>query len=714
MKYRYVLILFSFLLFHPSFTEARQSGNLLFEKTGETKSEWAAKTRADLRKAPIRLNDSLLEQVRNGTVFEFQIQNFDGDVYNITVRRVIEQLQGDWSITGYINGDWRNSFTLSYSNGTVLSGIQNIERHTFYDIKYSQEEMEHFFLKVDPHERDELTCGVDHDLETGDLSREKIPEIEENNGRAVIDVMIVYTPRASSWAELNAGGIQNVINQSMAVAQNTSDNSNLNLEFRLVHSAEVDYTESGSSYTDLYRLTTRPGFTPMGAQYLGYLDEVHVWRDIYQADLVAFFTVADDVGGLGWLITNPSGDSRYGFSLTRVQQAAGTTHVHEMGHNMGMAHSRLQNSNPAGAGGGMFNYSTGWRWTGTDGIGYTSVMTYNEGDQGVHIFSNPSINWSGTPTGSYTEPGAPADNARSARNIKHVIAAYRQLIGQPEVTTQSITNITAGRATGTGEITDIGDTPIMRRGICWSISPNPTIGDNCRQSVLSENPFQITLNNLQGNQTYYARAYATNSGGTGYGENIEFTTRDISDELSVVVADRNRVLATGVQESLVEINVLDSDGSPVPDINVIIEQSGGFSNVRTINEITDNDGIARFAISGQNEQKVTYTVYADDLRLSQNLQIEFLFRDPDVKLGNNYPNPFNNQTIIPFVVPEADRVRIDIYNAAGARVQTILDQDMQVGYFEVPFDASQLSSGVYFYRMTTGGTIRTEKMLLLK
>jgi hypothetical protein len=718
MKHCYVLLLFTFSLFLPFQAEARQAGQLLFEKTGEPRTDWAAKSRADLKKAPVHLNESLFDLIRNKHVHQFEIENFEGDIYRVTVRRVIEQLNGDWSITGFLNGDWRNTFTLSYSDGTVLSSIQNIEGHNFYDIKYSTEEMQHYFLKVDPHERDELSCGVDHDMKVDGVSREKMQnmDIEENQGRAFIDVMIVYTPRARSWATLNAGGIQNVVNQSMAVAQNTADNANVNLQFRLVHSAEVDYAESGNSRTDLCRLTATTTFTPNSTlcSPTSILDEVHQWRNIHQADLVAMFTLADDVGGIAWLLTNPEGNSRIGFSLTRVQQAAGTTHVHEMGHNMGMAHSRLQDSNAAGAEGGVFTYSTGWRWPGQDGNSYASVMTYNEGSQGVQIFSNPNITFQGAPTGSYDQEGAPADNARSARNIMHVIASYREMVGVPEVTTTEVTNVTAGLAEGVGTINDQGESPVTGRGFCWSTSPNPNLGDKCRASVLTENPFRIVMTGLQGNTTYYARAYATNDGGTAYGENVQFTTSDISDQNSIVSLERNRVLATGEQESIIDVIVRSSSGDPVPNVDVVIEQSGGFSNVRVINDRTDIEGRAQFAISSQNEQKVNYSVFADNLKIESGLQIEFLFSNPEFKLGNNYPNPFNNQTVIPIVIPEAAPVRLDIYNSAGARVQTILDQTMDVGYFEIPFDASRLSSGVYFYRMMSGNIMRSEKMLLLK
>lgn len=246
------------------------------------------------------------------------------------------------------------------------------------------------------------------------------------DGDTVIDVMVVYTPAARQWAA-SQGGINHVIAVAMANSQLTADNSGVGIVFRLVHSAEVDYVESGSSDTDLQRLTGRTD---------GYMDEVHQWRDTRGADLVALF--ANTTGGIGWLLTSTRGSPRYAFSLTGVRQAATSyTLVHEMGHNMGLHHHAAQTFQP---GPGLFDYSAGWRWTGNDNRHYCSVMTYPSGiyfDDGVThrmvpYFSNPDILHLEVPTGH----GELADNARTLREIKHVIAAYRAtvpvIIGMPD------------------------------------------------------------------------------------------------------------------------------------------------------------------------------------------------------------------------------------------------------------------------------------------
>ncbi len=708
-------MLLTFFLFFSSNALHAQQSNKLFELSGNIETEWPAKSVSDIKKAPVEFNLSVLTDIRNGLITSFEIESLDSEKYTVEVKRVISHLNDDWSITGHINGDWRNSFTLSYSEGMILSSINNIDDHSFFEIRFSKETNSHRIIEINPHERDEISCGIHDDHTTEGSQSFKQQDIDQvDEGTAVIDVMIVYTVNARNWAMQNSSGIQNIINQSMAVAQETIDNSEIDLEFRLVHSALVDYTESDDSYVDLRRLTTSPTFTPWGSQYSGYMDEVHVLRDLHKADLVALFTLTNDVGGLAWRLNSIDGSPRFGFSISRVQQAAGTTHVHEMGHNMGNAHSRNQSSSAAGPSGGLFEYSTGWRWTGTNNIGYTSVMTYNQDDQPVNIFSNPDITFQGVPTGSYTGNFSPSDNSRSIREIKHVVAAYRQSSEPPLVESVEVLNISAGKAEGVGIILDSGETDITETGFCWNSAPDPELSNSCGTGSIGEDLFQTTFTNLNGNTKYYARAYAINDGGISYGGNIEFNTKDISVPNSTVEASIDRVLATGEQSSKITVTVLNSEFEPVENAYIEIKQTGGFSDIRVINDITDYMGNAQFSVTNRIEGDVRYTIIADDLELNDKPEIRFVNSDGITSLGNNYPNPFNNQTVIPIVIPEQTRVKIEIFNALGSRIETIFDQQTNVGYYEIPFNASRLSSGIYFYRMTTDTEIKIEKMLLLK
>ncbi|UCE66429.1 MAG: right-handed parallel beta-helix repeat-containing protein [Candidatus Zixiibacteriota bacterium] len=83
-------------------------------------------------------------------------------------------------------------------------------------------------------------------------------------------------------------------------------------------------------------------------------------------------------------------------------------------------------------------------------------------------------------------------------------------------------------------------------------------------------------------------------------------------------------------------------------------------------------------------------------------------------LLQNYPNPFNAQTTIRFVLRESQNVQLTIYDLLGRRVETLIDEYRQAGVHAVMFDASGISSGVYFYRLEVGDRIETKRMVLLK
>jgi flagellar hook assembly protein FlgD len=88
-------------------------------------------------------------------------------------------------------------------------------------------------------------------------------------------------------------------------------------------------------------------------------------------------------------------------------------------------------------------------------------------------------------------------------------------------------------------------------------------------------------------------------------------------------------------------------------------------------------------------------------------------------LRQNAPNPFNPVTVIQYELPEATRVRIDVFNLAGRLVKTIVDEGQQPGYKSVAWDGTnadgqKVASGVYLYRMQAGSYESEKTMVLLK
>lgn len=85
-----------------------------------------------------------------------------------------------------------------------------------------------------------------------------------------------------------------------------------------------------------------------------------------------------------------------------------------------------------------------------------------------------------------------------------------------------------------------------------------------------------------------------------------------------------------------------------------------------------------------------------------------------VELLQNYPNPFNPSTVISYSLESAQNVSLAVYDQLGRRVALLQDGNISSGVHQVTFDASGLSSGVYFYRLQTESSVLTKKMLLIK
>ncbi len=95
-------------------------------------------------------------------------------------------------------------------------------------------------------------------------------------------------------------------------------------------------------------------------------------------------------------------------------------------------------------------------------------------------------------------------------------------------------------------------------------------------------------------------------------------------------------------------------------------------------------------------------------------QEEIINTPTDFVLNQNYPNPFNPTTTISFSIPSSEFISLKVYDILGNEVATLVNEEKPAGEYDVTFDASTLTSGVYLYRLRAGNYTEIKKMILMK
>lgn len=152
-----------------------------------------------------------------------------------------------------------------------------------------------------------------------------------------------------------------------------------------------------------------------------------------------------------------------------------------------------------------------------------------------------------------------------------------------------------------------------------------------------------------------------------------------------------------------------NDASPgnfaIDSVN-LVENFGGFIKETNI-QFSGPDGLATYYpdFTPGTVAILVSTDINDDIHTS--LPTEF-------RLSQNYPNPFNPTTIIEFSLPTASEIKLEVFNVLGQKVETLASGMYGAGAHYIGFDASERTSGIFFYRLSHKDGVETKKMMLLK
>jgi hypothetical protein len=210
---------------------------------------------------------------------------------------------------------------------------------------------------------------------------------------------------------------------------------------------------------------------------------------------------------------------------------------------------------------------------------------------------------------------------------------------------------------------------------------------------------------------FYWRVQAENLSGAGSWSNAENFTillgpteltleKTALDEITLSWKDKSfsedGYVIERKQEPDTFFTVIDSTQS---NVKVYKDQNLG-SNTYTYRVKAFKDSASSYY---SNEASILITGIADENKIPEKYA-----------LGQNFPNPFNPSTKIQYALPKGGLTKITLYDLLGRKIKTLVNREVEAGYHEIDFDATDLPSGIYFYRIQSGKFTQTKKMILMK
>jgi hypothetical protein len=232
--------------------------------------------------------------------------------------------------------------------------------------------------------------------------------------------------------------------------------------------------------------------------------------------------------------------------------------------------------------------------------------------------------------------------------------------------------------------------------------------------------FHMPVNETERNTTYFWRVTAHNALGFGTpSAYFNFTTADATVEGTI------ENLTDGVIDLIAEDRINNSQGNQL--INRLEQAQHNVENNNdfgaTLNMYLFKARLFVLRMSGMLSQSdyLALNYSADgvidliaEIDVPNTVNYEELLKPKTFALSQNYPNPFNPSTSIEFSIPQNSVASLKVYDILGKEVATLSDKYYSAGTYIVNFDASHLSSGVYFYKLVAGNYIETKKMILSK
>lgn len=310
----------------------------------------------------------------------------------------------------------------------------------------------------------------------------------------------------------------------------------------------------------------------------------------------------------------------------------------------------------------------------------------------------------------------------------------------PTVTSNIIYDITQTTAKGGGNVTADGGDNVTGRGVVWAKTQNPTINNNfgITTNGSGTGPFSSNLTGLSANTTYYARAYATNSAGTAYGEQVEFTTLPINDEYLSDADD----LYTGANEIFVGTQVTNRVHQELDLTDWFKIELSADKNYELIVTKNAEDALQEFSFDIDMYQTPTAdAIYSNYMDFESTVNTKFVYNcsqtgtyyikisaflnsgrynilvnqtttnvpETNAALFSMFPNPANNFVTLTNLQNNNQNYQVDIINITGS---VVYSQQFGALNSQNIINVSHLQKGIYFVNIKTQSFTITNKLII--
>ena len=286
------------------------------------------------------------------------------------------------------------------------------------------------------------------------------------------------------------------------------------------------------------------------------------------------------------------------------------------------------------------------------------------------------------------------------------IKAYANIVTTPIVATGEIVETGVIHAEITNNlIVSEGLANVTSKGICWNLTGNPTLSDNIADLGEGGESFSGVAEVLEPSTTYFLRAYATNSYGTTYGNELEFTTFSFQDlfikdatipgsQDTCIESEGIIILAGNLSYFIVELNGF---LNLVAQEGIIMLPGTHFESGSNVLAIIDTQSLL-CGLFGSEEQTLLNEAYQDEAQHNQAKSVSF----------HVFPNPTTGVLNVKFTEPGyPDQATVVIYDLLGKQI--LQHQICKAGSCRM--NLSNLPAGIYLLRMITGDVCETVKII---